>query len=95
MQQEFLLLQSITLDDFNSLVKEEACTGVDDEGEGVTYRINVLWYHLYEMKIPGTSKSKFENLFKLARVVLCIVHSNAEEELLLSTVNKNLTPQRA
>ena len=49
MQQKFLLLQSITLDDFNSLVKEEACTGVDDEGEGVTYRINVLRYHLYEM----------------------------------------------
>ena len=37
------------------------------------------------MKIPGTSKSKFENLFKLARVVLCIVHSNAE----------NFTPQKA
>ena len=37
------------------------------------------------MKIPGTSISKFENLFKLARVVLCIVHSNAE----------NFTPQKA
>ena len=47
------------------------------------------------MKIPGTSKSKFENLFKLARVVLCIVHSNAEEESLFSRVKKNLTPQRA
>ena len=48
------------------------------------------------MKIPGTSKSKLrENLFKLARVVLCIVHSNAEEESLFSSVKKNLTPQRA
>ena len=85
MEQKFLLLQSITLDVFDSYVKEEACIRVDDEGEGVTYRNDVLWYHLYEMKIPGTSKSKFENLFKLARVVLCIVHSNAE----------NFTPQKA
>ena len=95
MEQELLLLQSITLDDFDSYVKEELCIRVDDEGEGVTYRIDVLLYHLYEMKIPGTSKSKFENLFKLARVVLCIVHSNAEEESLFSRVKKNLTPQRA
>ena len=58
MEQEFLLLQSITLDDFDSYVKEEACIQVDDEGEGVTYCIDVLWYHLYEMKIPDTSKSK-------------------------------------
>ena len=86
MEQEFLLLQSVTLDDFGSYVKEEACIRVDDEGQGVIYRIGVLWYHLYEMKIPGTSKSKFENLIKLARVVLYIVHSNAEEESLFSRV---------
>ena len=89
-----MLLQSITLDVFDSYVKQEACIRVDDEGEGVTYRNDVHRYHLYEMKISGTSKSKFKNLFKVARVVLSIVHSNAEEELLFSPVNKNLTPQR-
>ena len=77
------------------IVKEEAYIRVDDEGEGVAYHIDVLWYYLYETKIPGTYKSKFENLFKLTRVVLCIVHSNAEEESLFSRVKKNLTPQRA
>ena len=77
------------------IVKEEAYIQVDDEGEGVAYHIDVLWYYLYETKIPGTSKSKFENLFKLTRVVLCIVHSNAEEESLFSRVKKNLMPQRA
>ena len=89
MEQEFLLL-----DNYDSYVKEEASIRVNDEGEGVTYHIDVLWYHLYEMKIPGTSKSKFENCFKLARVVLCIVQSNAEEELLFSRL-KNLMLQRA
>ena len=92
MEPKFLLLQSIALGDFDSHVKEEVCIWVDDEGEEVTYCIDVLWYHLYEMKIPGKSKSKFENLFKLARIVLCIVHSNAEEE---SLVKKILMPQRA
>ena len=85
---------SMRVNFFDSYVREETCIQVDDEGEGVTYRIDVLWYHLYEMKIPGTSKSKFGNLFKLARVVLCIVHSH-EEESLFSRVKKNLTPQRA
>ena len=47
------------------------------------------------MKIPGTSKSKFENLFKLAMIVLCIIHSIAEEESHFSHVKKNLTSQRA
>ena len=55
------------LDDFNSYVKEEACTRVDDEGNGVTYYIDVLWYHLYEMKIPSTSKSKFDFLKKISK----------------------------
>ena len=47
------------------------------------------------MKITDTSKSKFENLFKLARAVLCIFHSHGEEELLFSHVKNNLMPQRA
>ena len=47
------------------------------------------------MKIPGTNKSKFENLFKLAKVLLSVVHSNAEEKSLLSRVRKNLASQRA
>ena len=34
-------------------------------------------------------------MFKLARVVLCIIHSDAEEESLFSHVKKNLAPQRA
>ena len=46
-------------------------------------------------KILGSNKSKFENFFKLAKVVLSVVHSNAEEESLFSRVRKNLTSQRA
>ena len=74
---------------------EEAAIRTDNDGNNVTYCIDALWYHLYINKIPGTSKSKFENLFKLAKIILCIIHSNAEEESVFSRIRKNLTPQRA
>ena len=88
-------MESVTLQDFTESALSEATIRVDIDGDSKTYRIDILWYYLYMMKIPGTNKSKFENLFKLAKVVLSVVHSNAEEESLLSRVRKNLTSQRA
>ena len=70
---------------------KRSCHG--DEEHAVVYRIDVLWYHLRLQKIPGTSRSKFHYLFNLVRVVLCIIHCNAEEESVFSRVKKNLTPQ--
>ena len=73
----------------------EAVVRVDPKDDDKIYRIDVLWYHLFKMNIPGTTRSKFRNLFELAKVVLCIIHSNAEEGSDLLRVCKNLTPQRA
>ena len=67
----------------------------DAVGNNVTHRINVLWYYLSKDNIPRTNKSKFDKLFKLAKVILCIIYSNAEEESAFSRIRKNLTPQRA
>ena len=89
LEQEFLLLQSITLDDLPNDVLEEAVIRTDADGNNITYRIDVLWYYLSKDNIPGTNKSKFDNLFKLAKVILCINHSNAEEEPVLSRIGKN------
>ena len=65
------------------------------DGNNITYGIDVLWYYLSKDNIPGTDKSKFDNLFKLAKVILCIINSNAEEKSVFSRIRKNLTPQRA
>ena len=73
----------------------EATIKTDKDGDAKTYITDILWYHLFMKKIAGTSKSKFENLFKLTKVVFSIVPSNAEEESLFSWVRKNLTSQRA
>ena len=88
LEQVFILLHTVTLNDFSTAIK-------DEDGNSVTYRIDVLWFYLHEMKIIGTQHSKFHNLFRLARVVLSIVYSNAEEESLFSRVRNNLTAQRA
>ena len=95
LQQEFLLLQTIGLDDFEDHVREQAAIRAYQSGEAVRYRIDILWYYLNEFKVPGTQEPKFGQLFKLAKAVLTIVHSNAEEESLFSRVRKNMTPQRA
>ena len=85
----------MTLDDFSTAIKDEAAIRIDEDGNSVTYPIDVLWFYLHEMKIIGTQRSKFHNLFHLARAVLSIVHFNSEEESLFSCVRKNLTAQRA
>ena len=95
MEQEFLLLQTISLYDFEDYVREQAAIRADQTGEAVRYRIDILWYYLNELKVSGTQKPKFAQLFMLTKVVLTIVHSNAEEESLFSRVRRNVTPQRA
>ena len=59
--EEFILLQSVTLQDFTESALSEATIRVDIDGDSKIYRIVILWYYLYMMKIPGTNKSKFEN----------------------------------
>ena len=68
-EQEFLLLHSITLDDWPNDVVEEAviCTGA--YGNNITYRIDGLWYYVSKDNIPGTNKIKFNNHFKHAKVM--------------------------
>ena len=93
LEEEFLALGTISLDDFTPQeLKEATLKEVDCDHDHPTYRIDVLWYYLHLKKISGTTKSKFEQLFKLASLLLIIVHSNAEEESVFSRVRKNLTP---
>ena len=45
MEQEFLLLQTISLDDFEDHVREQAAIRAEQNGEAVRYRIYILWYY--------------------------------------------------
>ena len=95
MEEEFTSLQSMDISDFPKEAVNEATIRIDDDRNSKVYRIGMLWYHLFNMKMPGLQTSKFKIMFSLAQVILSIVHSNAEEETLFSRVRKNLTAQRA
>ena len=95
LNKSFYYFSLIILDDLPIDVLEEAAGRTDADGNNITYHIDVLWYYLSKDNVPGTNKSKFDKLFKLAKVILCIIHSNAEEESVFSRIRKNLTPQRA
>ena len=58
----------------------------------VDYSLLHCWFfvYLHEMKIAGTNGSKFSNFFQLVRIVLSVVHSNAEKESLFPRVRKCL-----
>lgn len=58
-----------------------------DEDEKKTYRMDTIWAYLSVAKDPdGTSR--FSKLAKVARLVLTLPHSNAEEERVFSMVTK-------
>ena len=78
-------LQSIALQGFNDSQLSEATIKTDEDWDA--NRIDILWFHLSMKKITGTSKSKFENLFKSIKAAFSVVHSNAEEESLFSKVS--------
>ena len=81
MEEEFTILQSMNVNDFPKEAANEATIRIDDNGNPEVYRIDVLWYHLFNTKMSGVQTRKFKNMFSLAKVVLSIVHSTPEEEL--------------
>ena len=63
MVEEFVQLAVIDLNVFPPLVLEEATIKVDKEDDSQkVYRIDVLWWYLHELMIPGTSISRFQHV---------------------------------
>ena len=70
---------------------------IDGEEDGEVlfhYRVDVLWWHIAQLVIPGTTAKQFKHLPKVAGLVLVLPHSNAGEERLFSIVRKNKTESR-
>ena len=66
-----------------------AATVVEDEDRRY-YRMDVLWHYISAMKQPDHAV-RFPRLNKIAKLVLTILHSNAQEERVFSMVRKNKT----
>ena len=57
------------------------------------YRLDTIWYHLYQMKNLIGSDYRFCNLFNVACLVLVTPHSNTGIECVYSLVNKMDQPK--
>lgn len=66
---------------------------VKEEDGKCYYRMDILWHFLSKLKMPDGSCC-FGRLAKVAKLVLVIPHSNAEEERVFSMVRKNKTAFR-
>ena len=55
--------------------------------------MDVIWHHISTIK-SADGHLKFNMLSKIAKLVLCIAHSNAGEERVFSMIRKNKTPFR-
>ena len=96
--EEFVDFQSLSDDDIGQAAWNEAkvIDGTDEDGSILAhYRVDVLWYHISQMKVPETSLHRFKYLPLLAEIVLVIPHSNAGQERLFSIVRKNKTDSRS
>ena len=88
LQEEFTDYQLLMHDAIPSDVWNKAVT---DEDEHTTYhRMDIVWHHLSSLKAPD-GNPRFNRLSKIAKVVLVIPHSNAQEERIFSMVRKNKT----
>ena len=91
--EEFVDYQMLQDDDIPSDIWERATIAVD-EGTSVTHhRMDVIWNHLSSMKAPD-STLRFYRLCQIAKLVMVIPHSNAQEERVFSMVQKNKTSFR-
>ncbi|KAL5479703.1 hypothetical protein EMCRGX_G023263 [Ephydatia muelleri] len=91
LQEEFTDYQLLMHDAIPSDVWNKAVT---DEDEHTTYhRMDIVWHHLSSLKAPD-GNPRFNRLSKIAKVVLVIPHSNAQEERIFSMINTTGSPVR-
>ena len=98
--EEFTDYQTLCGDDFNDKASEDAkvSEGLKDDIDGKKlfhYRMDVLWYYIANMNIPGSNAKRFKLLPKVAEIVLIIPLSNAELERLCSIVRKKKSLERS
>ena len=65
---------------------------VQDDESCTFYRMDMIWHYLLLKAVDG--KNRFSRISRVAKLVLVIPHSNADEERIFSMVQKNKTAFR-
>jgi len=93
LSEEFIKYQLLHQEDIPTSVWEEALVVTAEDEVDRHYRMDVIWHYIASMRCAD-GNLKFGRLSKIAKLVLCIAHSNAGEERVFSMIRKNKTPFR-
>lgn len=93
LEEEFVDYQLLKDEDIPHNVWHEATVVVNEEDGHKYYRMDLIWNYLSSMK-SFDGYERFKRLAQVAKLILIIPHSNANEERVFSMVRKNKTPFR-
>lgn len=93
LEEEFTHYQLLSDQSIPQSAWDEALVKCNEDDEISYHRNDILWHHLSMLKSTD-GRPMFPRLSKIAKVVLIIPHSNADEERVFSLVRKNKTPFR-
>lgn len=65
----------------------------ESPGSVAHHRMDIIWHHLSSMKAPDHTL-RFSRLCQVAKLVMVISHSNAQEKCIFSMIRKNKTSFR-
>ena len=86
MYEEFTDYKTLSISELpDTALTDALIASYEDHDE---YRLDTIWYHLYQMKSLIGSDYRFRNLFSDAFLVLVTPRSNARIERVYSLVNK-------
>ena len=89
--EEFIDFQLLSDDDIPSTIWEKASITPDDSTHAKNYRLDVIWHHLSTMKAPDDTL-RFNRLCMVAKLVMVIPYSNAQEERVFSMIRTSFRP---
>lgn len=89
LHEEFLDYKSLRVEELPASALQEAFLSEKSNDDHREYRMDIIWYHLRQLKTPVASNLRFKLLFEVARLALVLPNSNAGIERVFSLVNKN------
>ena len=89
LQEQFIDYQLLSNDNIPQHVCNDATVKTDEDGTACLFRMDVIW----GQSADGTPQ--FDLLAQVALTVLCLPHSNAEEERVFSMIGKNKRAERS
>ena len=94
LQEQFIDYQLLSNDNIPQHVWNDATVKTDEDGTACLFRMDVIWGHLNATK-SADGTHRFDLLARVALTVLCLPHSNAEEERVFSMIGKNKRAERS